>query len=223
MLQKLSKRVVTKIFKPLIEWYISNDRMYHYKGLRLVVKKGVFHPGLFFSTKLFALWLCKQPLGGKKILEIGTGSGMLSLVLARKGALVTATDINPVAVETAGINAQNNNFPVTIIQSDLFDQVPDDISFDYIIVNPPYYPKDPTSDADKAWFCGSEFQYFHKFFSQLSMRRSTEICYMILSEDCNIEKIRSLALVNGLSFSEIFSESVWWELNYIFEIKRINQ
>ena len=41
----------------------------------------------------------KLPLHGKIFLELGAGNGLISIYAAKKGAKVTATDINPVAVE----------------------------------------------------------------------------------------------------------------------------
>jgi hypothetical protein len=39
--------------------------------------------------------------------------------------------------------------------------------FDIIVINPPYYKKDPGSYSDYAWNCGSNGEYFKKLFTQL--------------------------------------------------------
>jgi release factor glutamine methyltransferase len=39
------------------------------------------------------------PLKNKHVLELGAGSGLIAIKAAKEGALVTATDINPVAIE----------------------------------------------------------------------------------------------------------------------------
>ncbi|MFB6292223.1 MAG: 50S ribosomal protein L11 methyltransferase, partial [Candidatus Nanohaloarchaea archaeon] len=43
----------------------------------------------------------KLELEGEKVLEIGTGSGIIAVTAAEKGAKVVATDVNPDALEAA--------------------------------------------------------------------------------------------------------------------------
>ena len=59
----------------------------------------VFHPGFFFSTRLLLKLYQTIAIAGKSFLEPGCGSGLISIYAAKKGAIVTATDINPVAIE----------------------------------------------------------------------------------------------------------------------------
>lgn len=82
--------------------------------------------------------LHNQPL---KILDMCTGTGCIGLLLAHtfKQAQVYAVDINPQALEIAQRNAQHNNVNnITFIESDLFTQIPKELSFDLIVSNPPY-------------------------------------------------------------------------------------
>ena len=72
---------------------------------------------------------------GKKVLDIGTGSGYLSEIALKNNAKeVTATDINPNAVKLA----KSKN--ISAAQSDLFENIHG--KFDLIIFNPPYLPED---------------------------------------------------------------------------------
>ncbi|WP_334687248.1 methyltransferase [Mycoplasmopsis cynos] len=50
---------------------------------------------------------------------------------------VFLVDISPEAIEECNINAKKNNLDVTIIQSDLFQEL-NNIKFDLIVSNPPY-------------------------------------------------------------------------------------
>ncbi|MBU0591840.1 MAG: HemK2/MTQ2 family protein methyltransferase [Candidatus Micrarchaeota archaeon] len=82
-----------------------------------------------------------------KILEIGCGSGIVSLSNARQnpGNHVLGVDINPDAVECAKQNAKSNNLKnCEFVKSDLFSNVgqnADTITkFDAILFNPPYLP-----------------------------------------------------------------------------------
>jgi SAM-dependent methyltransferase len=52
-------------------------------------------------TEIVRAWLGREPLAGKLVLDLGCGSGEVSLVAARMGATVTGLDIVPRMVELA--------------------------------------------------------------------------------------------------------------------------
>src|SRR4051794_39486504 len=65
-------------------------------GFRFIVPPTVFHPGLFRTGEYFADFIGSLELGGLRVADIGTGSGILALAAARAGAAsVIALDINP--------------------------------------------------------------------------------------------------------------------------------
>lgn len=67
-----------------------------------------------------------------KVLEIGTGSGIISAFLKEKGCKVIATDISPYSVKCAKYNN------IEVIRCDLFSGISKKAKFDVIIFNPPY-------------------------------------------------------------------------------------
>ncbi len=75
-----------------------------------------------------------------RILDIGTGSGCIAVVLARhfKGAKVTAVDISRQALDTAARNALRHAAAIDFIRSDIFASLDAQPPFDLIISNPPY-------------------------------------------------------------------------------------
>src|SRR5262245_14820787 len=78
-------------------------------GFRLSVRPTVFHPKFFISSEKFASFLDTLDLTGKRVCEVGTGTGILALAAARAGAAnVVATDINPNASLSAKENADAN-------------------------------------------------------------------------------------------------------------------
>lgn len=81
------------------------------------------------------------PEGKLSIMEIGTGSGAISIALARElpRAEITATDISPGALEIARLNARANGVAnrIGFAAGDLFEPVAGR-KFDLIISNPPY-------------------------------------------------------------------------------------
>lgn len=202
-------------------WYIRKARAYRFGGLRLIVPPGVFHPGIFFSTPIFLQFLKKIDFQRKRVLDVGAGSGALALFAARRGAAVTALDINPLAVEAVRRNAVANNLSVQALQSDLFDQLPPQ-NFDYLLINPPYYPRRPANDTERAFFAGENLEYFEKLFRQLSPFLHPEShVWMILSEDCDLKKIQELAGLFRFHLLPVFERKKWGERLIVFELKGI--
>jgi release factor glutamine methyltransferase len=216
-------RLLTPVLPTLYKIYFSRSRSYRYDGIKIICHPGVFYPGFIGSTKHFLDYLQKQDLEGKKFLELGSGSGIISLLASRKGAWVTASDINPLAVENTKENAKRNHLVVNVIQSDLFKNIPDK-SFDFIAINPPYYAVDPKDFKEMAWFCGKEFEYFENLFPQLKdVYLPSTIILMNLSEHCNLPEIKEIAAKSGLEFHLKNQEKRIGEWNYIFQIGiRIN-
>ena len=78
---------------------------------------------------------------GERVLDLGTGSGLLALVSAMRGAKVIGTDINPLALSCAAYNAEKNGLS-SIIEwrlCHLFDGLPSE-HFDLVLANPPFLP-----------------------------------------------------------------------------------
>lgn len=215
-----------KLFAPLLQslakLYFSSPRSYSYKSISGVVLPDVFYPHFTISTKLFMEFLEQKELKGKRFLELGCGTALISVLAAKKGAKVFATDINPKAIENAQLNAEKNGVELETIHSDLFDSVPKQ-QFDYIIINPPYYPKKPHSEAEKAWYCGENFEYFGQLFSTLdAYTNNSSQVLMILSEDCDLGTIKSIANKNKIEFVEVLKKKRNQELNFIYRLSSKN-
>jgi release factor glutamine methyltransferase len=102
-------------------------RIYRDKEFELL--DGVYDPGEDSFLLVDAALGEVRP--GEKVLEVGTGSGIVSLFL-KDIADVTATDISPLACE----NARRNG--VRVVRTDLFRGICS--RFDLVIFNPPYLP-----------------------------------------------------------------------------------
>lgn len=90
-----------------------------------------------------------------RALEIGTGTGLIAIIAARKARAVIATDINPHALDCTLKNIiANKAYNVELRKGDLFEPVKDE-KFDLILFNTPYLPtgEDETVDdeLDAAW------------------------------------------------------------------------
>jgi len=214
------KRISSPFLKLISKYYLTNKRSYKYKNLDITVLPGVFHPGLFISTKQLLLLVDGLQLKSKQVLELGAGTGTVAIYCAKQGAIVTATDINPTAIENVNLNAEQNSVNVKTVISDLFDDIQQQ-AFDYIFINPPYYPKKPTNNEEHAWFCGEEFEYFKKLFSQIEKYiNSDSNVFMILSEDCALDTIQEIANNNNINLELHKKAKVWLEWNYIFSLKK---
>ncbi|MDE0741547.1 MAG: methyltransferase [Candidatus Poseidoniia archaeon] len=90
-------------------------------------------------------WLISRhiPKFEGNVLEIGCGTGIISIHLAQRGHQVTAIDLNPKAIQATIFNAKNNNVNIEVLEGDLFNPVKNR-KFDIIVSNPPYLP--PTDE-----------------------------------------------------------------------------
>lgn len=212
------KYIVGKTYKPLLAKYLSKTRIYKYGDIRLEIPPQVFHPGFFFSTQVLLQYISKLSLPTKKFLELGAGSGLISIYAAKKGASVMATDINPIAVEYLRRNSEQNNVKPEIILSDLFADIPEQ-SFDIIAINPPYYKKQPQTIADHAWYCGENGEYFQGLFNKLReyMHKNSTVL-MVLSEEGDIDMISQIASDHNFYIHKKITEKSLWEYLYIYQI-----
>lgn len=173
-------------------------------GCTIRVAPGVFHPGLYFSTKLLAKHLLRMELAGKFLLDMGTGSGILGILAAKQGAQVIAVDINPEAVATARRNASENGVAdrFAAVHGDLFCQIPPEKIFDVIVFNPPFYPRAAANDEDRAWAAGEDHETLRVFFRETPpfLDLSGQVV-IILSSDVDLNEMARIATGAGFVLS----------------------
>jgi tRNA1Val (adenine37-N6)-methyltransferase len=76
----------------------------------------------------------------EKILEVGTGCGVVALMLAQKGNRVLAIDIHSPSVEEAQQNFRNSVFAPLLIADEIdFFKLQAPVKFDRIVSNPPFF------------------------------------------------------------------------------------
>jgi release factor glutamine methyltransferase len=116
-----------------------------YYGLRILSHPQVYEPAE--DTFLLAETVGVRP--GEVALDMGTGTGIIALLMARKARFVLGVDINPFAVELARENARINGIKnVEFRVSDLFENV--EGRFDVVTFNAPYLPGKPEEPIDLA-------------------------------------------------------------------------
>ncbi len=217
-LKNLLKYFIQETYQPLLVKYLSKERAYAYKDISLSIPQHVFHPGFFFSTKLLLQYISKLPLRDKTVLELGAGSGLISIYAAKQGSYVTASDINLIAVKALEKNSAANDVSIQVMYSDLFDRIPIQ-HFDYVAINPPYYKKNPMTAADYAWYCGENGEYFDRLFSGLKDYTHVDsVVLLILCDGCDIQMVQGHARAYGWQLDCVFKKQNLLEKNFIFKI-----
>ena len=89
---------------------------------------------------------------GERILEIGCGSGIVSMHCALNGCIVTCGDISKKAVALTKRNMMLNSLIATVAETDLYSNIQG--RFDTIIFNLPYLPVKEEGDLALAWSGG---------------------------------------------------------------------
>ena len=171
-------------------------------GLDLLIAPGVLHPGHFASSRLLGRHLMGLDLRGKDLADLGTGSGILALLAARAGAVVTAIDVDPAAAACAALNARRNKLAdrVNVVVSDVFDQVEPGRRFDLVVTNPPFYPRAAKRAADHAFAAGIGNGFFARLAESLPGRLAEGgALVMIQSSDADFEPIGRMFEERGFS------------------------
>ncbi|MFE2110100.1 HemK2/MTQ2 family protein methyltransferase [Kitasatospora sp. NPDC059463] len=93
-----------------------------------------------------------------RVLDLGTGTGVVALAAARTGARVTAVDLSARAVLTAWVNTRLHRSRVELCRGDLTGPV-SGRHFDLVTANPPYVPAEEPGrphGAALAWDAGPD-------------------------------------------------------------------
>lgn len=106
-------------------------------GISLHIDAGVFNPNKGKSgRKMLRAIDLMPPTPDARIVEIGTGSGLLSSAMWLRGCRqIIATDIMDEACDNGRRNFDRLGFRIPVVKSDLFANVNND--FDYVIFNAP--------------------------------------------------------------------------------------
>ena len=218
-MRTIFKYILARTYKPLLVQYLSKPRLYRSHGISLMIGPTVFHPGFFHTTHFLLNYLKTKRVAGKKVLELGAGSGLISIYAAKQNAIVTASDISLAAIHYLMRNSRYNHVKMEVLHADLFEKMGPAI-FDLVLVNPPFYKKDPDNMQEHAWYCGKEGNYFKKFFSGLAkhIHEDSEVI-MVLCETCDLQMIIALAQEQGFEMKCIRISQTIIEKNFLYQIK----
>jgi release factor glutamine methyltransferase len=117
-----------------------------FKDFTFLVEENVYEPAedsFLFAENLPVERSCR-------IVDVGTGCGILAIVAAKNTEDVLAIDLNPYAIRCARRNAKLNEVidNMDLVQGDLFGSVKGYSKFDLILFNAPYLP---VQNKDGSW------------------------------------------------------------------------
>ena len=148
-------------------WYIYQE------GIHMPVLGYKIHP--FWSTyvpkrrehlELFATWLRTFPATSKTVIDVGTGTGILSLMMQKYGfSKITSTDNNPNSI--VSLHRELSRHPeFTNIHPLHTDLIKNTEKADLIVCNPPWIPGLPDEGFDEALYFDPKGDFFSRFFTQ---------------------------------------------------------
>jgi release factor glutamine methyltransferase len=192
-------------------------------GFRLTVRPTVFHPRYFITSEFFASFIDRLNLNGKRVADVGTGSGILALAAVRAGAAsVMAVDINPVAARTAAENARANGVDgrLTAVCSDLLSALAPGRLFDVIISSPPSFPGEPRDIADRSWHAGPNYRDVAPLFEQARERLAPGgRVYLLVSSDSDLDLFAALIMRARFRARLVAERSILIESLIIYELE----
>jgi release factor glutamine methyltransferase len=198
----------------------QRTRITQVAGFRLIVRPTVFHPRYFLSSECFAEFITRLDLTGKRVIDVGTGSGILALAAARAGAeSVIAADINPNAALTAVENARTNGVSdrVSAVCSNLLSALAPRPLFDVILSSPPKHAGPPRDLADRGWHAGPHYRDIAALFDESRDRlRPGGRLYVMISSDSDLDLFSALISRAGFQARLVAERSILIESFLIY-------
>lgn len=185
-----------------------------FMGFGLLVEKEVYKPREDTENLIKNLEVDQED----RVLDIGTGCGIIALYVAGKCKKVVGVDKNVKAIGIARKNAKMNGVDnVEFRVSDLFENVSD--KFDLIIFNPPYLPVENESEIWSGGKTGREV--IKRFVNRVGnhLKGSGKI-FIVISSLTNFKEVKKLFEKEGFSVKIEAREKVSWEELIVLKIMK---
>ena len=168
-------KVVKKINKNYpVQYLIGNVNFY---GYNINVNKNVLIPRFETETLVEKTieYIKKLKLENGSLIDLGTGSGCISIVLKKELETlnITGLDISNKSLKLARKNAKNNKADINFIKENIFKFKPVN-KYDILISNPPYITEDDEISPNikyepkKAIFTNDGLKYYRHIMSTCS-------------------------------------------------------
>lgn len=155
-------------------------------------------------------------LPGNTVLEIGCGTGIISVYCAKLGRTVTCCDVSPSARLCTERNSMRNQVDLKIVDSQLFGNISGE--YDTIIFNPPYLPTEDRYEESEQWNGGHDgFDVIRPFLKSASefLTESGSI-YIIFSSLTDVDQL--IAEFGQYSFKEKARQSFFFETIFLYQL-----
>ena len=172
---KQANKDIKKLAKGVSPQYILGYAWF--LGYKIMVQRGVLIPR--FETEELVEWALKSLKSGNKVLDLGTGSGCITVALAKeaekngiKDLTLYASDITDSALRTSEENFLTYDLDVVTRKANVLIGLE---KFDKIISNPPYIKTTEKKEMDdnvlqnepkEALFAGGDGLDFYKKFAK---------------------------------------------------------
>jgi release factor glutamine methyltransferase len=197
--------------------YITEQQEFY--GLPFLVRPGVLIPRPETEHLIEAVLAVAADYGKLRILDVGSGSGAIAITLAHQlpEAIVTATDISPIALEISKENARRNGVEsrIRLLQTDLMSGLSGE-QFEIVASNPPYVPLSDREtlsvevrehEPELALFAGSEGLDIYRRLIPEAYKHLVPSGWLLLEFGFGqSEKIRSLLMANGFGDITLHSD-----------------
>lgn len=174
---KVIKRDLKKLAKGISPQYIIGHSWF--LGYKILVKRGVLIPR--FETEELVMWALDHLSDGQKVLDLGTGSGAITVGLANKAKeegisnlTFFASDISDNALRESEENFLKYDLDVTTRKANVLIGLE---KFDTIVSNPPYVKTTEKNlmdenvirnEPEEALFAGEDgLDFYRKFVHQV--------------------------------------------------------
>ena len=160
---------------------------------------------------LFGAWVAKQiseqTITAVKIIDIGTGTGILSLMIAQKNpdCSIDAVEIDNNAYEQANENIISSPWKenIRVVQADIKSFEPGK-KYDTIFCNPPFYENELKAEDEKRNVAHHDGGLsFNELFAIIKQRLTPEGHFYLLLPYKRNEEIRNLFLEHQLELSQL--------------------
>jgi len=165
---------------------------------------------------------------GKKVLDLGCGSGILAIIASLNSGKVFALDKDKKAILNTIHNAkrllsekQIKNF--FVLQSDMFSALKEKKFFDFIFFNPPYLPSEKINDSRIDGLTNGSF-FIKEFLIKLPLfLKKQGKAFLLISSLNNLKKVKGIALKANLKIKIVSRKKLFFEELMLLELTHKNK